>query len=110
LKSKGLTLTLLTTGFEWGRSFAISIIAFMNEDFELPVAYKGKELLLIARLLQQGYTYKIEVEVGGIKLMFEKDDEGNWRALTDPEKDATYNNIDVELFKAIAVSLEAIFE
>ena len=89
---------------------AVCIIAFMNEDFELPVDYKGKEILLTARLLQQGYGYKIEVEVGEMKLLFEKDDHGDWRALTEPGKEVAFGQIDVELLKAIAASLTQIFE
>ena len=81
----------------------------MNEDFELPVDYKGKEILFTARLLQQGYTYKIELEIAEAKVLFEKDDQGEWRAIVDPEKD-TVEKIDIELLKAVAASLEAIFE
>lgn len=82
----------------------------MNEDFDLPVLYRGKEQLLTARLLSQGYSYKIELDVEEAKLLFEKDDGGNWRALVDPEKPEVYEKMDVELLKAIATSLETIFE
>ncbi|MDB5206694.1 MAG: hypothetical protein JWR72_1769 [Flavisolibacter sp.] len=81
----------------------------MNEDFELPVDYKGNESFFTARLLPQGYTYKIEVEIAEAKVLFEKDDQGEWRALIDPEKD-TSEKIDIELLKAVVASLEAIFE
>jgi hypothetical protein len=86
------------------------IIAFMNEDFELPVDYKGKEIVLTARLLQQGYTYKIEVETEAGSLLFEKDDEAKWRALIDTQKADEYGTIDAVLLQAIATSLETIFE
>ncbi|HZH66491.1 MAG TPA: hypothetical protein VEY10_16490 [Flavisolibacter sp.] len=82
----------------------------MNEDFELPIDYKGKEMLITARLLQQGYTYKIEVETEAGKLLFEKDDLGEWRALTDYQKADDFGYIDAALLQAIATSLEAIFE
>jgi hypothetical protein len=88
----------------------ISIIAFMNEDFELPVDYKGKEILFTARLLQQGFSYKIEVDVTTTKLLFEKDDQGDWRVIANTEQESAYGKTDVELLKAIAASLEQIFE
>ena len=81
----------------------------MSESFELPVQYKGKELLLPAQLHQFGYGYKIEVEVNGSSVFFERDDERNWRALI--ETDVHLNErIESKLLEAIAASLEGLFE
>jgi hypothetical protein len=79
----------------------------MNEDFELPVNYKGKELLLPARLLHLGYIYKIEVDCNEATISFERDDERNWRALADPEI-LEKNKPKPDLMQAIADSLDAI--
>jgi hypothetical protein len=35
----------------------------MDEPFDLPVTYKGEELLFNARFLQFGYTHKFAVAV-----------------------------------------------
>jgi len=53
-------------------------------EFELPVDFNGKELHFAARLLNYGYSYKIEVEVFHSMVVFERDDEGSWRALIEP--------------------------
>lgn len=53
----------------------------MNEDFQLPISYKNKDLLLTSLLLQFGYVYKIEVELEDTKVHFERDDSGDWRTL-----------------------------
>ena len=56
----------------------------MNEDFELPVDHNGRELFLPARFLRTGYSYRVEVEIYGQTVMFEPDEEREWRALADP--------------------------
>jgi hypothetical protein len=37
----------------------------MGEQFELPVEYKGEQLMLVASLLVTGYTHKFNVDVNG---------------------------------------------
>ncbi len=79
----------------------------MNEPFELPITYKGKELLFPSRLLQLGYTHKFQVQVNGLEVLFEPDEERNYRAVVAPvlvEK----SNIDVELLQAIAEVIQLI--
>jgi hypothetical protein len=77
----------------------------MYDQFELPVDFKGEELMIPARLLQLGYLHKFQ-EVKGEVLLFERDEEGNYRALVDAEK--TKQVINTELLKAIADALENI--
>ena len=78
----------------------------MDEPFELPVFYKGEEHLFTSHLQQSGYTHKIMVNVYGTEIAFEPDEERNYRALIDPEK--TDKNINIDLLKAIAESIEQI--
>lgn len=80
----------------------------MNESFELPVHFNGKEMELPAQLHHYGYGYKIEVEVDGSSVFFERDDERAWRALANPGE-AQKQMVNVELMQAIAASLEALF-
>ena len=82
----------------------------MDETFELPVSYNNKEILLPAQLHQYGYTYKIEVEINGIPVFFEKDDERNWRALVEPSTMETSQHLKMEMLQAIANSLDQAFE
>ncbi len=79
----------------------------MNEPFELPVTYKDKELLFPARLLILGYTHKFQAQVNGVELLFEPDEERNYRAVVAPEQMES-NKIDGELLKGIAATLEHI--
>ena len=80
----------------------------MDEEFEIPVSYKDQSLSFPARLLAYGYSYKIEVDVNGTKVFYEPDEERNWRALIGYEEIEANKNINKELLKAIAVSIEEI--
>lgn len=53
----------------------------MDNIFELPVTYKGEELLLPASLITYGYSYKIEIDIFGEPVYFEPDEEKNFRAV-----------------------------
>lgn len=69
------------------------------EEFEIPVTYKGKELLFNGRLATFTYGYKLYVDVHGNEIVFERDDEGNLRAvLPDISSEKT---IEKELIEAI---------
>jgi hypothetical protein len=80
----------------------------MDEPFEIPVIYKGEEWLFPARLLQHGYTHRFQVEVNGYEVLFEPDEEQNYRAMISPEKLHGINKMDIELLKAIAGAIEII--
>lgn len=76
------------------------------EAFELPVHYRGEELQFPAELKQIGYSHRIVVNVYGTEIFFEPDEERNYRALVDPDK--LVKQVNAELLKAIAESIEAI--
>ena len=50
-------------------------------EVELPVLYKNKELVLPGKFLDYGYSSKIEIEIEGTKVLFERDEERHWKAL-----------------------------
>ena len=75
------------------------------ENFELPVTYKGKELMLPSALQPWGYTYRIRVEIDQAVVFFEKDEERNWRALVEED---LHQKIDAELLQNIVDALDAI--
>ena len=80
----------------------------MSESFFIPLIYQNKTLEFPAQLITTAYSYYIEVEIEDAKVNFERDDEGNFRALTlssDKEKEAKPN---VELLQAISTALEEI--
>lgn len=80
------------------------------DEFELPVALNGKEFNFPARLLKYGYSYKLEVNIDGDKILFEPDEERNWRALVAYEDINNNKKINVELLKAVVASIEAIMK
>jgi hypothetical protein len=79
----------------------------MNEEFIIPVSFKGEELAFKARLLNFGYIHKIQVEVNGVDVLFEPDEERNYRVVVDPVYLEGNNMVDVELLKAIACTIES---
>jgi hypothetical protein len=77
----------------------------MDEDFEMPVTYKNQELIFIAKFIQFGYSYKFEVDVNGILVFFEPDEERKLRAIIDPTSNNANRKIDKELIELIMESL-----
>ncbi len=80
----------------------------MDEAFEIPVLYKGQELLFPARLLNVGYSHKFLVTINGLELFFEQDNNGKYRALATASNQVDVKNLDADLLKAIAESIESI--
>ncbi|RYD56628.1 MAG: hypothetical protein EOP56_11285 [Sphingobacteriales bacterium] len=74
------------------------------EGFELQIEYKGEVLTLPARLIVQGYTHKIAVEVFGTEVLFEPDEERNYRAIISEEH--AQKLPDLQLLKMIAEEIE----
>jgi hypothetical protein len=82
---------------------------FMEESFDLPVEYKGEQLMLKASLLVTGYTHKFNVEVDGQNIIFEPDEERNYRSVIPYDDINNQKHIDIELLKTIAAMLEQSF-
>ena len=82
----------------------------MSDNFEIPVTYKGQELLFPASLVTMGYTYKIVVEVDKQQVSFEPDEERNFRAIISWEDVQTGQHFDKALLEAIAASLESLLK
>ena len=58
----------------------------MEEAFVIPVVYKGEQLELETTLQQWRYGYAFHVKVGETIVIFEQDEEGNYRARIPPEE------------------------
>jgi hypothetical protein len=74
------------------------------ETFILPVEYNGKEFEFETSLQRFGYVYKFHVDVNGKEIIFEPDEEKNFRAII-PFGESMDHETDVELLKAIAETL-----
>lgn len=78
----------------------------MSEAFTLTILHKGEQKILDAELRVMGYTHKIAVNINDLEVMFEPDEERNYRAVVS-DADINKKHIDVELIKLIAAELEA---
>jgi hypothetical protein len=78
----------------------------MDNSFDMPVLYKGEEINFKADLLVSGFTSRINVDVNGIVIFFEPDEERNYRALADSS--TTQKQIDIALLKAIADKIQSL--
>ncbi len=75
------------------------------DEFELALNHKGKDLLLPVRLMNYGTAYKLEVEIEGTKVLFEPDEERNWRAMISYEDVQANKTVDKGLLELIAEEL-----
>lgn len=80
----------------------------MNDSFKIPVLFNHKELSFPANLLTPGYTHKIMVDVNGLNIIFEPDEEGNYRAIIDEILLEKANQIDIPLLMTIANAIESL--
>ena len=79
-----------------------------ENNFEIPVVYKGQEMIFQAQLLDFGYIRKIKIEVNCQEVFIEKDDEGNYRAILGDIQNES--KVDKALIKEIVNSLELILK
>ena len=75
-------------------------------ELDLHVPYKGAILNFPVRLLLLGYIYKIEAVVNGIPVLFERDEERQWRALIDPDSTSERLRPEAGLIEAIIEELD----
>ena len=81
----------------------------MSETFDLPLWYNGKEMFLPAELLPMGFTHKIKVTVDGLDILFEPDEERNYRAvITEADRDKA-GHINKALLEVIVETLHELF-
>jgi hypothetical protein len=82
----------------------------MDNDFEVSVTYKNQEIHFPATFIPFGYSYKFEVDVHGITVFFEPDEERSFRAIVDPSMENVQHKINIELVQLIAETLEDLFK
>ena len=80
----------------------------MDGSFTLVVNYKGKEYQVEGELCIFGYTHKIAINFEGREILFEPDEERNYRAVM-PGYDSSKTEIDIGLVQAISKELAAAF-
>jgi hypothetical protein len=78
----------------------------MGESFTLVFNYKDKEYQPDSELRAFGYTHKIAIKLEGPEILFEPDEERNYRAVI-PNYEGSKTEIDIGLIQAITKELEA---
>ena len=83
----------------------------MPESITLTVNFRGVERPFEATLLVMGYIYKFQVMVEETPVLFEKDEEGVYRAVIPWEDlERIKKRPDPELLKALANALQTLFQ
>jgi len=79
----------------------------MAELIDIPIIYKGQEMVMQAELLQGGYIHGFQIMINEIPVLFEPDEERNYRVIIDETK---YNKskLDLEIIKVIVETLESL--
>jgi hypothetical protein len=81
----------------------------MEEEYKIPVVYKNQQLYFKAIVLTLGlYTKKIQINVNGTAVLFEVDEERNYRAYIDPTNREAIDKADKKLLQAIIEAIELI--
>ena len=81
----------------------------MPESFDLPVTFNGQEWLLPAEFMTMGYTHRIKITVDGVALLFEPDEEKNYRALLENTEKDGLKAPDREFVQKISETLHSLF-
>ena len=81
----------------------------MTEKFVLTARYKNQDKDFEAELRIFGYTHKIAIMVDEVEVLFEPDEEKNYRA-TLSDASGKEKLPDVELLRAISKELELAFK
>ncbi|WP_114792581.1 hypothetical protein U0035_02405 [Niabella yanshanensis] len=76
----------------------------MEHYFELPLKYREEDRMLKGRLVTFAYSYKFYIIIDGKELVFERDDEHNFRVVATESHHE--NMIDRELLAHIIEALE----
>jgi hypothetical protein len=80
----------------------------MDESFSITVVYLGNEYTFEGHLITVGYTHKFFVMINGIEVIYEPDEERNYRAILNEADQAKVKDDDVELIKAVGDKIQTI--
>lgn len=53
----------------------------MDDQFELDIEYQGKHVVIPVRLYKWGYTHRLEASIDDVRVFFEPDENGSYRAI-----------------------------
>lgn len=103
-------MIVLQSGYFCNYERSLNKKILMDHEFELSVNYQNRDFIFPSKFIPSGYSYKFEVDVNDISIVFEKDEERRFRAIIDPSVENVHQRINVELIKSIADTLEDLFK
>lgn len=77
----------------------------MEDGFLLPVPYQGETLELDAKFVRLGFIYQFHISVEGRTLIFERDEEQEYRVI---DTAASGRETDPRLLEAVVETLKAL--
>ncbi len=80
----------------------------MDNQIEIPVTYRGKELSFKAKVINYGYIHKIEVQLNDHLLLLEHDEEQQYRVSMDTDNEAKFTIEEKELLNEIISVLHSV--
>jgi hypothetical protein len=81
----------------------------IQESFTFSVLHNNQVKEFEAQFQQYGYSYRITIPVNGVDVIFEPDEERNYRAVISNIND-NKKDVDTKLVQAIAIKLEEMFK
>jgi hypothetical protein len=80
----------------------------MDNEFTIEVAIRNEQLSFVARLDTIGFIHKIHIMVNGTEVVFEPDEERNYRAIVNAHSANHLSQKDKETIQAIGEALTAL--
>ena len=80
----------------------------MDEPFTISIFYDGTEFSYDVRLVTIGYTHKFFIMINGMEVVYEPDEERNYRAILNEVEQAKVRSVDLELIKAVGDKIQSI--
>ena len=74
----------------------------MEDSFMITISYNHKNYGFESSILMQGYQHKIAVNIADTLVLFEPDEERNYRAIGNTEEMSKNKTISIGLLEAIA--------
>jgi stringent starvation protein B len=81
----------------------------IQELFTFSVLHNNQVKEFEARFQQYGYSYRITIPINGVDIIFEPDEERNYRAVVS-NMNENKKDVDTKLVQAIAMKLEEMFK
>lgn len=78
----------------------------MEEPFSITVVCRSNDYTFDGHLITAGYTHKFCVMINGIQVVYEPDEERNYRAILNEVDQAKVKDTEIELIKAVGDKIQ----